>query len=94
MHQPLFKKVSLYQEHNEILPACHQALQDIYPGIKVRWARIYGRRWAFQYGDSFGDLPAVKYKINEQMGLIISNQELIPDQELPLVLDTLRKCLL
>lgn len=94
MHEPLFNKIMVYRERNEILPSCHQALQDIYPGIQIRWARIYGRRWAFQYGDGFDSLAVtIKYKINEQMGLIINHQELIPEQELPLVINTLRKCL-
>ncbi len=93
MHQPLFDKVMLYQELNEIIPACHQALQDMYPGVKVRWARIYGHRWAFQYGDRFDELTSIQFKINENTGVIISNEELIPEQELPVVIATLRMCL-
>jgi hypothetical protein len=34
-----------------VIKSCHQALLNQYPGLRLSWSRIYGKRWSHVYGE-------------------------------------------
>lgn len=84
-----------YRLSGDIIRSCHQALHELYPGLKVRWARIYGRRWAFIYGQAADDISSstLKIQLNKEYGLCIDNVRTVTPPELDAIKTTLRECL-
>lgn len=82
-----------YQSCGDIIIACHQALKELYPELIVRWARIYGYRWAFMHGQAAGDIgrATVKVQLNQDYGLCIDNAGIIAPGELDTIIGTLKK---
>jgi hypothetical protein len=82
-----------YQNNSDIILSCHQTLKEVYPALIIRWARIYGRRWAYIYGSATGDinLATVKVKLNKHYGLCIDNANLISPDELDEIKSTLKE---
>jgi hypothetical protein len=81
-----------YQHNSDIIISCHQALQELYPGLIVRWARIYGHRWAFIHGSASTDINAVtlKVRLNDEYGLCVDNVRVIPSSQMDEIITTLR----
>lgn len=50
MTRELAKRIENYVRQLPTLQACHQAIQELYPELKVRWTKIYGRRWSHVWG--------------------------------------------
>lgn len=84
---------SYYKSNGDIIVSCHQALQQLYPELMMRWARIYGYRWAFIYGtitDNIGT-SLVKLRLNGDYGLCIDNAGIIASDELNEIKNTLKE---
>jgi hypothetical protein len=76
----------------EFIEVFHRALVEQYPGLQVRWVRIYGKRWAHLYGDA-GDISCHPFKmqLNQDYGICIDNLELISHQKLEEIIATLKE---
>jgi hypothetical protein len=73
--------------------AFHVALLEQYPGLQMRWVRIYGKRWAHLYGDTEGmSCHPLKMQLNQGYGIYIDNPELIPHGNLEEIIATLKEC--
>lgn len=81
-----------YQCNSDIVLSCHQALKELYPELIVRWARIYGYRWAFIHGSAVADISAatLKLRLNDEYGLCIDNAMVITPSQMDEILTTLR----
>ena len=84
-----------YPEKNgeEYLRFCDNQILRIYPQIKMRWARIYGRRWAQLLGN-LADIPfkPLRVKLNDKYGLLIDNAHLLPPADLQQLIAILKEC--
>lgn len=82
-----------YQYSSDIILSCHQALKELYPELIVRWARIYGHRWAFMHGSAADDisLSTLKVQLNNEYGLCIDNAPIITLAELDTIRTTLKE---
>lgn len=83
------------QSGSEIIPPIDRYLKKAYPGLQIRWSRVYGRRrWAYIYGagESFG-LHPLRIELGPDYGLYIDNPELIPPNDLEMLIDLLQKAL-
>lgn len=62
-----------------------------HPGIMLRWARIYGTRWAHLLGEVH-ELTAIplKLQINQEYGLIIENPEILSAKDVESIVDLLK----
>ncbi|MGI6467828.1 MAG: hypothetical protein GXZ09_02565 [Syntrophomonadaceae bacterium] len=84
--------------HVENIPAIigkmvrlEQQLGAAYPGIKLRWARIYGRRWSHLLGEVH-DPTAVpmKLQINNEYGVIIEKHEILAMEDVENIVGLLK----
>lgn len=82
-----------YRNNGDIIVSCHQALQQLYPELTVRWARIYGYRWAFIHGSITDNISTgvVKLRLNDNYGLCIDNAGIITPDELNIIINTLKE---
>ncbi|MGS0763582.1 hypothetical protein [Syntrophomonas curvata] len=82
-----------YRYSNDIILSCHQALHELYPELNVRWARIYGRRWAFIHGRAADAISfsTLKVQLSTNYGLCIDNANTITPPELDAIRTTLRE---
>ena len=76
----------------DFIQAHHQVLLDVYPGLQLRWVRIYGKRWDHLYGDagSFSG-QALRTELNSNLGLCLDNPELIPAADLDTIMAELKE---
>jgi hypothetical protein len=72
---------------------CQEELIRAYPDLKLRWVRIYGKRWAYLYGnfDNEGALAPLKIQLNHDYGLCLDNSEVIPETDLVNILKLLKE---
>jgi hypothetical protein len=82
-----------YQNNGDIICSCHDALKELYPQLIVRWARIYGYRWAFIHGTITDNISTgvVKLRLNDSYGLCIDNAGIITPDELDRMINTLKE---
>ncbi len=82
-----------YQSSGNIICSCHEALKELYPKLIVRWARIYGYRWAFIHGTITPDISTalVKLHLNNNYGLFIDNANIITPDDLNEIKNTLKE---
>lgn len=82
-----------YQSNGDIIHSCHQALKELYPELIMRWARIYGYRWAFIHGTVTDNISTslVKLRLNDNYGLCIDNASIIAPDELNSIKNTLKE---
>ena len=82
-----------YQNNGDIICSCHDALKELYPQLIVRWARIYGYRWAFIHGTITDNISTgvVKLRLNDNYGLCIDNAGIINPDELNEIRNTLKE---
>jgi hypothetical protein len=77
----------------EMIQACHRVLLELHPELKIRWARIYGFRWAYLLGNSeLTSINTVRIKLNEKYGIFIDNAEILSQAELKAMTATLKEC--
>lgn len=70
----------------------HHTLVNAFPGLQLRWVRIYGKRWDHMYGDAGAfSGQALRIKLNTNYGLCLDNPELIPTPELETIIAMLRE---
>lgn len=76
--------VKHYHNSKDIILSCHQALKEQYPELIVRWARIYGHRWAFIHGQATDNISraTIKIQLSSEYGLCIDNAKIITPAEL------------
>ncbi len=78
-------------EHREVF-AFHDYIIDRYPGLLVRWVKIYGKRWAYLHGNSTETgFNAVQFRLNRKYGLCIDNPDTIPSDELDALITMIRE---
>lgn len=80
-------------DYMDIIRECQNNMALRYPDLKMRWVRIYGKRWAHLYGDS-SELSAcspLKIEIEPNFGLCIDNSEIVPAEELETMLETIKE---
>lgn len=76
----------------KLIETCHQTLIKHYPGLQVRWVRIYGKRWAHLYGDTEGiSYQSLKIRLNPFYGICIDNPELIPLSDFDGIINCLKE---
>ena len=82
-----------YQSNGDIICSCHEALKELFPELIVRWARIYGYRWAFIHGTITDNISTslVKLRLNYNYGLCIDNAGIITSDELNIIINTLKE---
>jgi len=72
-----------YDEDQDFIRACHEVLVELYPGLHLRWVRIYGKRWAYIYGNP-GDIDQSprRIQLSPDYGVCIDHAELVDHLEL------------
>ncbi len=67
----------------DFIKVCHDVLVELYPGLRLRWVHIYGKRWAYIYGNS-DDLnrSSLRITLSRNYGICIDNAELVDPLEL------------
>ncbi|NLX01158.1 MAG: hypothetical protein GXY40_01305 [Syntrophomonadaceae bacterium] len=82
-----------YKNNGDIIHSCHEALKELYPELIIRWARIYGYRWAFIYGTITPEISTtlVKVRLSDIYGLCIDNAGVISPDELNIIINTLKE---
>lgn len=78
----------------DAVASCHRILKDRYPGIKLRWSRIYGPRWSHIYGDASDIfcLDTQRVQISKDIGLCIENAADLPRADFARMIDLLKHC--
>lgn len=70
----------------------HQTLVNAFPGLQLRWVRIYGKRWDHLYGEAAAfSGPGLRTRLNANYGLCLDNPELIPNPELETIIAMLKE---
>lgn len=94
MTNDLLNSIDKYRRNHELPEACQLAMQQTYPRLLLRWARIYGSRWAYLTGNSANTLclqPA-RYIISSEYGIFIDNADVLSPSELEDIVQTLKGC--
>jgi|GEM_PF-1725180 len=76
----------------EFIRLFHDALLAHYPGLRLRWVNIYGKRWSHLYGDY--DIVAIrplKVQLNNNYGICIDNPEIIGRRNLEEIIAILKE---
>jgi len=82
-----------FSTDEEFAKTCTQVILDFHPELKLRWARIYGRRWSYLYGNSSEiSLDFKRIRLNDDYGICIDNSEVLPPEELEELTTILEKC--
>ncbi|HWP97681.1 MAG TPA: hypothetical protein VN426_12625 [Syntrophomonadaceae bacterium] len=70
----------------------HEYLTRQYPGLSLRWSRIYGNRWAHILGGR-ADVVffPLKVELNQHYGVCIENPEILAEVELGRIITMLRE---
>lgn len=77
----------------EYIILCHQALLNLYPGLKLRWSQIYGPRWSHVYGNIEGvSCDSFRVQLNAKYGVNIEDAGYFAPQELHGIINTLKRC--
>jgi|UPI0000573E91 hypothetical protein len=81
------------KDGEEYLRFCDNQILRINPEIKIRWARIYGSRWAHLLGN-FDDiaLKPLRIKLNNNYGILIDNSNSLPPADLQQLIAILKEC--
>lgn len=76
----------------ERIAQLHREYSRRYPGLIMRWARIYGSRWAHFLGGS-GTVSFAPYKLalNDNFGLCIENPEILDPADLDAIISELKE---
>jgi len=70
-------------EDLDFIKACHEVLAELYPSLHLRWVRIYGKRWAYIYGNwEYLDQGSLRIQLSQDYGICIDNAELVAPLEL------------
>lgn len=73
-------------KQQELILDLHQEYSHRFPGLVMRWSKIYGSRWAhFLGGGTIVSFSSYKLALNNDFGLCIENPEMLN----PAVLDTI-----
>lgn len=83
--------VNQMAQQEEMINRWHRELGSRYPDLRMRWARIYGSRWAhFLGGSADVSFFPVKLVLNKDFGLCIENPEVLAPNELDSIISELR----
>lgn len=78
-------------EQEELITRLHRDLSCKYPGLRMRWSRIYGSRWAhFLGGSAEVSFFPVKLALNQDFGLCIENPEVLTQADLERIVGQLK----
>ncbi len=94
MTNALLNSIDKYRRNHELPEACQLAMQHTYPQLLLRWARIYGSRWAYLTGSSADTLclqPA-RFIISSEYGIFIDNADVLSPSELEDIVHTFKGC--
>lgn len=80
-------------KEEDLIDECQQIINAIYPALKVRWAKIYGKRWAFIQGNQ-GELSlySERYQLSPSIGIILDNPDIISLEDKAKLLASLKEC--
>lgn len=97
MQEELLKLRRKFQSQpDDFIRACHQVIIQAYPGLILRWSRIYGKRWSYLYGGEEGPdtvgLNALRIKLNSDFGVCIENPDRLTQAELNQLTGLLKEC--
>ncbi len=82
-----------YSTEEELAKTCNQIILGFYPELKVRWAKIYGRRWSYLYGNSEEiSLNFKRIRLNDEYGIYIDNLEILALGELEELTAAMKEC--
>jgi hypothetical protein len=82
-----------YHTSEELARYCSQVVISSYPELRVRWAKIYGNRWAYLFGNSEGvSLNSKRIRLNDGYGIYIDNLETLSLKELEELTAALKEC--
>lgn len=86
-------KIPVNGTGEELAKACSKAILDSCPGLKLRWAKIYGSRWSYLFGNS-GEvsLNTKRIRLNDRYGIYIDNFEILNLKELEELTASLKEC--
>ncbi|MEG3070790.1 MAG: hypothetical protein HQP61_06025 [Peptococcaceae bacterium] len=77
----------------ELAKICNREILDSYPGLRLRWVRIYGHRWSYLFGNSDEIcMNAKKIRLNGDYGIYIDHHEGLDEQELGVLIAALKRC--
>lgn len=75
----------------ELILRLDQEYNRRYPGLSLRWTRIYGSRWAHFLGRaSLSSNYPYKLVLNENFGLWIENPEILDPADLDTIVSELK----
>lgn len=78
-------------QQQELIFHLHQEYSRRYPGLIMRWSRIYGSRWAhFLGGGATVSFAPYKLALNNSFGLCIENPEILKPADLDMILSELK----
>lgn len=76
----------VHLDYEQRINRCHEELSRRYQGLKLRWSRIYGSRWAyFMGGDHTVSFCPMKIQVNSHLGLYIDNPDIVTPEDLLLI---------
>lgn len=76
----------------DLVEQCQRICREAYPQLSLRWARIYGRRWAHLCGGNQNPVyECRKVKLNQHFGICIDNPGDIGQDELERLINLLRE---
>lgn len=88
-----FKNQIKSKAENSLIDECQSLINQVYPELSIRWAKIYGKRWAFIKGNQTGlSLNSEKYQLNPKLGIILDNPEVISEEQKKGLLALLKEC--
>lgn len=94
MTQNLLNSIEDYAQQVPILQACDRAVRELYPGLELRWAQIYGLRWSHVWGNEDSMLSAGRrVQINQHWGMVLNEACPIAETELGQLVQVLRNYL-
>ncbi len=88
-------KTEDYNRDEQMLKPIQESMLHVYPQLKIRWARILGRRWSHIGGNSGGVwLGSKQYRLNSEYGICIDNADDLKQDELENLINQLQEKML
>ena len=95
----LVQKLATWREEQpgspeeEFIGFINRELLASYPGLILRWSKIYGSRWAHLCGNNAGiAMNPVKVALNHDYGICIDNPDMLGTYEVDRLVIILKEC--
>lgn len=81
------------KDEEVLIEECQQIINRLYPSLKFRWAKIYGKRWSFLKGNGEDlSLYSERYQLSPRTGIILDNPDAISLEDKKELLTALKEC--